>query len=82
VHTNIPGRPLEYASTILACIAVVVTAPIMCFTRRVRTFVRGQNLRNPSIRLEKSRVLSVSRCLIRVGKMVLKSTLKKLNWVK
>jgi hypothetical protein len=31
VYTNIPGRPLEYASTILACIAVVVTIPIYVF---------------------------------------------------
>ena len=34
VYTNIPGRPLEYASTILACIAVVVTAPIYVFYKK------------------------------------------------
>lgn len=28
MYTNIPGRPLEYASTILACLAVCVTIPI------------------------------------------------------
>ena len=28
MYTNIPGRPLEYASTILACLAIVVTIPI------------------------------------------------------
>jgi hypothetical protein len=28
MYTNIPGRPLEYASTILACLAVLVTIPI------------------------------------------------------
>ncbi|KAF2458667.1 major facilitator superfamily domain-containing protein [Lineolata rhizophorae] len=31
MYSNIPGRPLEYASTILACIAVVVTIPIYIF---------------------------------------------------
>jgi hypothetical protein len=31
MYTNIPGRPLEYASTILACLAVCVTAPIYIF---------------------------------------------------
>lgn len=34
MYTNIPGRPLEYASTILACIAVVVTLPIYLFYRK------------------------------------------------
>lgn len=28
MYQNIPGRPIEYASTILACIAVLVTIPI------------------------------------------------------
>jgi hypothetical protein len=28
MYTNIPGRPLEYASTILACLALLVTIPI------------------------------------------------------
>jgi len=28
MYTNIPGRPLEYATTILACLAFVVTLPI------------------------------------------------------
>lgn len=28
MYENIPGRPLEYASTILACLAVLVTIPI------------------------------------------------------
>lgn len=34
MYTNIPGRPLGYASTILACIAVVVTAPIYVFYKK------------------------------------------------
>lgn len=34
VYTNIPGRPLEYASTILACLSVVVIAPIYVFYRK------------------------------------------------
>lgn len=33
MYTNIPGRPLEYATTILACISVVVTIPIYVFYR-------------------------------------------------
>ena len=28
MYEKIPGRPLEYASTILACLAVLVTIPI------------------------------------------------------
>lgn len=28
MYENIPGRPLEYASTILACVAFLVTIPI------------------------------------------------------
>lgn len=28
MYENIPGRPLEYASTILACLALLVTIPI------------------------------------------------------
>jgi hypothetical protein len=28
LYKNIPGRPLPYASTILACLACVVTVPI------------------------------------------------------
>jgi hypothetical protein len=31
MYTNIPGRPLEYASTILACLAFLVTLPIYVF---------------------------------------------------
>ena len=34
VYSNIPGRPLEYASTILACIAFVVTIPIYIFYKK------------------------------------------------
>jgi len=34
MYENIPGRPLEYATTILACIAVVVTIPIYVFYRK------------------------------------------------
>jgi len=34
LYTNIPGRPLEYASTILACLSVVVIAPIYVFYRK------------------------------------------------
>ncbi|KAF2203430.1 MFS general substrate transporter [Delitschia confertaspora ATCC 74209] len=42
MYTNIPGRPLEYASTILACIAVVVTIPIYVF------YYKGAELREKS----------------------------------
>lgn len=31
MYTNIPGQPLEYASTILACLAFLVTIPIYIF---------------------------------------------------
>ncbi|KAI0338461.1 MFS general substrate transporter [Trametopsis cervina] len=31
MYSNIPGRPLEYASTILACIGVLVVVPIYVF---------------------------------------------------
>lgn len=31
MYTNIPGRPLEYATTILACIGVLVVVPIYVF---------------------------------------------------
>ncbi|KAF2397286.1 MFS general substrate transporter, partial [Trichodelitschia bisporula] len=34
MYTNIPGRPLEYASTILACLAILVTAPIYIFYKK------------------------------------------------
>lgn len=34
MYEGIPGRPLEYATTILACIAVVVTVPIYVFYRK------------------------------------------------
>ena len=34
MYKNIPGRPLEYASTILACISVVVTNPIYVFYKK------------------------------------------------
>lgn len=34
MYENIPGRPLEYATTILACISVVVTIPIYVFYRK------------------------------------------------
>jgi hypothetical protein len=34
VYENIPGRPLEYASTILACLALVVTMPIYVFYKK------------------------------------------------
>ena len=34
MYEYIPGRPLEYASTILACIAVVVTLPIYVFYKK------------------------------------------------
>lgn len=34
MYENIPGRPLEYATTILACIAVVVTLPIYVFYKK------------------------------------------------
>ena len=31
MYSNIPGKPLEYASTILACIGVVVCIPVYVF---------------------------------------------------
>ena len=31
MYTNIPGKPLEYASTILACIGVLVCIPVYVF---------------------------------------------------
>ena len=31
MYNNIPGKPLEYATTILACIGVVVVIPIYIF---------------------------------------------------
>lgn len=34
MYENIPGRPLEYPTTILACISVVVTIPIYIFYRK------------------------------------------------
>jgi hypothetical protein len=34
MYENIPGRPLEYATTILACISVVVTVPIYVFYKK------------------------------------------------
>jgi hypothetical protein len=34
MYTNIPGRPLEYASTILACLAFCVTVPIYVFYKK------------------------------------------------
>lgn len=33
MYENIPGRPLEYATTILACLSVAVTIPIYVFYR-------------------------------------------------
>lgn len=34
MYENIPGKPLEYATTILACIAVLVTLPIYVFYKK------------------------------------------------
>jgi hypothetical protein len=34
VYTNIPGRPLQYATTVLACLAFVVTVPIYVFYKK------------------------------------------------
>jgi len=34
MYENIPGRPLEYPTTILACISVAVTIPIYVFYRK------------------------------------------------
>ena len=34
MYVNIPKRPLQYASTILACISVVVTIPIYVFYQK------------------------------------------------
>jgi hypothetical protein len=42
VYSNIPGRPLEYASTILACLAFLVTMPIYVF------YVKGPSIREKS----------------------------------
>lgn len=42
MYKNIPGRPLEYASTILACLAVVVTFPIYIF------YYKGPGIRERS----------------------------------
>jgi len=39
MYTNIPGRPLEYASTILACLAFLVTIPIYI------VYMRGPQIR-------------------------------------
>jgi len=42
MYTNIPGRPLEYAYTILACLAVVVTAPIYLVYKK-GAVIRGRS---------------------------------------
>lgn len=42
MYTNIPGRPLEYASTILACIGVLVCIPVYVF------YFNGQYFRDRS----------------------------------
>ncbi len=42
MYTNIPGRPLEYASTILACLSVAVTIPIYV------VYMRGPQIRAKS----------------------------------
>jgi hypothetical protein len=34
VYTNIPKRPLQYATTILACLAFAVTVPIYVFYKK------------------------------------------------
>ncbi|KZF21578.1 MFS general substrate transporter [Xylona heveae TC161] len=34
MYTNIPHKPLEWASTILACIAIIVTIPIYIFYKK------------------------------------------------
>jgi hypothetical protein len=31
MYSNIPGRPLEYATTILACVGVLVVIPVYIF---------------------------------------------------
>jgi hypothetical protein len=42
VYENIPGHPLEYASTILACISVLVTIPIYV------VYMKGPQIRERS----------------------------------
>lgn len=42
LYEGIPGRPLEYASTILACISIIVIAPIYVF------YKKGPAIRNKS----------------------------------
>ena len=39
MYKNIPGKPLEYATTILACIGVVVVIPIYIFYFKCVAFV-------------------------------------------
>jgi hypothetical protein len=34
VYTNIPGRPLQYATIILGCLAFFVTIPIYVFYKK------------------------------------------------
>jgi hypothetical protein len=58
MYTKIPGRPLEYASTILACLAVLVTAPIYIF------YKNGRQIRDKSKfaqTLDQGRQQSMSR---------------------
>ena len=55
MYENIPGRPLEYASTILACLAILVTIPIYI------VYKRGPEIREKSKfaqSLDKTRVES------------------------
>jgi hypothetical protein len=63
MYENIPGRPLEYATTILACIAVVVTVPIYVFYRKgpeIRKRSRfAMSLDAKRVRRRESRVGSV-----------------------
>lgn len=55
MYSNIPGRPLEYASTILACLAILVTIPIYI------VYWKGPDIREKSkfaLSLDKSRQTS------------------------
>jgi hypothetical protein len=42
LYEGFPGRPLEYASTFLACVSIIVIAPIYVF------YKKGPAIRNKS----------------------------------
>ncbi|KAF2843121.1 MFS general substrate transporter [Patellaria atrata CBS 101060] len=57
MYAYIPGRPVEYASTILACIAVVVTVPIYIFYKK-----------GPQIRARSNFAQSIGQQRVQVAK--------------